>query len=74
MLRIYAKCQDTLHTLFPQWLSYKESACNTGSSLGWEDPEKEETAIYSSILAGKIPWKEESGGVQSIGLQRVRHD
>ena len=43
-------------------------------SLGGEDPLKEEVATHSSILAWKIPWTEEPGGLQSIGLQRVRHD
>ena len=42
-------------------------------SLGWEDPLGEEMAIHSSILAWRIPWIEESGGLQSIGLQRVEH-
>ena len=43
-------------------------------SLGWEDPLEKETAIHSSILAWKIPWMEEPGGLQSMGLQRVGHD
>ena len=43
-------------------------------SLGWEDPLEEEMATYSSILAGKILWIGESGGLQSMGLQRVEHD
>ena len=43
-------------------------------SLGWEDPLEEEMAIHSSILAWRIPWTEEPGGLQSKGLQRVRHD
>ena len=43
-------------------------------SLGWEDPLEEEMAIHSSILAWKIPWTEESGGLQSIALQRVGRD
>ena len=34
----------------------------------------EEMATHSSILAWKIPWTEEPGGLQSMGLQRVRHD
>jgi len=38
-------------------------------SLGCEDPLKEEMATHSSILAWKIPWTEEPGGPQSIGLQ-----
>ena len=43
-------------------------------SLGWEDPLEEGMATPSSILAWSIPWKEESGGLQSIGLQRVGYD
>ena len=43
-------------------------------SLGQEDPLKEEMATHFSILAWKIPWMEEPGGLQSIGSQRVRHD
>ena len=43
-------------------------------SLGWEDPQEEEMAIHSSILAWRIPWTEESGGLQSIGSQKVRHN
>ena len=42
------------------------------SSLGWEDPLEEEMATHSSILALEIPWTEEPGGLQSMGLQRVR--
>ena len=43
-------------------------------SLGQEDPLEEGMATYSSILAWKIPWTEEPGGLQSIGLHRVGHD
>ena len=42
--------------------------------LGREDPLEEEVATHSSILAWKIPWTEEPGGLQSIVSQRVRHD
>ena len=42
--------------------------------LGWEDPLKEGTASHTSILARRIPWTEEPGGLQSMGSQRVRHD
>ena len=42
-------------------------------SLGREDPLEEGMATYSSIFAWKIPWKEESGGLQSTGQQRIRH-
>ena len=40
-------------------------------ALGQKDPLGEEMATHSSILAGTIPWSEESGGLQSIRLQRV---
>ena len=43
-------------------------------SLGWEDPLEEEVATHSSILAWRIPWTEEPGGLQSMGLQRIKHD
>ena len=43
-------------------------------SLGWEDPLEKEMATHSSILAWRIPWTEEPGGLQSTGLQRVGHD
>ena len=43
-------------------------------SLGREDPLEMEMATWSSILARKTPWTEEPGGLQSKGLQRVRHD
>ena len=43
-------------------------------SLGREDPLEEEISTRSSILARKIPWSEEPGGLQSMGLQRVRRD
>ena len=44
------------------------------SSLGWDDPLEKEIAIHSSILAWRIPWTEEPGGLQSMGLQRVGRD
>ena len=43
-------------------------------SLGQEDPLEKEMATHSSILAGRIPWTEEPGGLQSTGSQRVRYD
>ena len=43
-------------------------------SLDREDPLEEELATCSSILAWRIPWTEEPGGLQSMGLQRVGHD
>ena len=43
-------------------------------SLGLEDPPEKEMAIHPSILAWKISWTEEPGGLQSMGSQRVGHD
>ena len=43
-------------------------------SLDQEDPLEKEMATHSSILAWKIPWMEEPGRLQSLGLQRVGHD
>ena len=43
-------------------------------SLGQEDPLEKEMATYSSILAWKIPWTEEPGGLQSMGSERVGND
>ena len=42
--------------------------------LSWEDPLEEGLATHSSILAWRIPWTEEPGGLWSTGSQRVRHD
>ena len=55
----------------------KESACDAGGpiqSLGWEGPLEKGMATPSSILAWRIPWSEQPGGLQSKGLQRVRND
>ena len=43
-------------------------------SLGWADPLEKEMAIHSSTLAWRIPWREEPGRLQSMGLQRAGHD
>ena len=43
-------------------------------SLGWEDALEEGMETHSSILAWRIPWTEEPGGLQTMGSQRVRHD
>ena len=43
-------------------------------SLDWEDPLEEGMATHSSILTWRIPWTEEPGGLQSIGLQRIGYD
>ena len=43
-------------------------------SLGQEEPLKKGMATHSSVLAWRIPWVESSGGLQSMGSQRVRHN
>ena len=58
---------------FPGGLDVKVSACNAGD-LGQEDPLEKEMTTHSSTLAWKIPWAEEPGWLQFMGLQRVGHD
>ena len=49
--------------------------CRRGvQTLGQEDPLEKGMATHSSLLAQRIPWTEEPGGLQSMGLQRVGHD
>ena len=43
-------------------------------ALGLEDTLEEEMATHSSILAWRIPWTEDPGGLQSMGSQKARHD
>ena len=50
-----------------------KSACNAGD-LGQEDPVEKGKAMHFSVLAWRIPWTEEPGGLQSMGPQRVGHD
>ena len=45
-----------------------------GQSLGWEVPLEKGMATCFSALAWEIPWREDPGGIQSIALQRIRHD
>ena len=66
---------------FPKWLSgnitclpVQETQDTWVWSLGQEDPLAEEMATCPSILAWRILWTEEPGGLQSVGLQRVGHD
>ena len=62
---------------FPGGSDSKESACNVGDLgliTGLGRSLEKRMATHSSILAWKISWTEESGGLQSLGLQRVRHD
>ena len=45
-----------------------------GQSFGWEDHLEEEMTTHSRILAWRVPWTEEPGGLQSMGSQRVGHN
>ena len=65
---------------FPDGSAGKELACNAGDigslgrSLGREDPLEKEMATHSSILAWRVLWTEEPGGLQSVGSQGIRHN
>ena len=59
-----AQTVKRLSTMWETWVQ----------SLGQEDPLEKEMAIHSSTIAWKIPRTEESGRLQSMGSQRVRHD
>ena len=62
-------------SLVAQTVKHLPTMWETGvQSLGQEDPPEKEMAVYSSTLAWKILWTEDRGGLQSMGLQRVRHD
>ena len=62
-----------LHRL-PWWKNLPAMQETWVQSLDWEDPLEEEMATHSSILAWRIPWTEEPGGLQSMMLQRVGYD
>ena len=47
---------------------------DVGLIPGWEDPLEESMATHSSILAWRVPWTEEPDGLQSMEMERVRHD
>ena len=69
----------TLALGFPGGAEDKAFACNAGDlglipRSGREDPLEKEMATHSSILAWRIPWLEELGGLQSTGSQRVGHN
>ena len=56
-----------IKNLFAMWETWVQS-------LGWEDPLDKGMTTHSSILAWRIPWTEEPGGLESMGLQTVRHN
>ena len=72
-------CPDSHRMDFLGGASGKETACQCrrhnlqAQSLGLEDPLEEGMATHSSILAWRIPWMEESGGLQSIGSYKRSH-
>ena len=58
-----------------QWLPVNAGDIkNAGSIPGWEDPLKEGMETHSTILAWRIPWTEEPGVLQSLGLQSLGHE
>ena len=61
---------------FPRDTVVTNPPANAGDTryLGQEDPLEEEMVTCSSILAWEFPWMGETGGLQSMGSQRVRHD
>ena len=61
---LVAQMVEHLSTMWETWVR----------SLGWENPLEKGMAIHSRTIAWKIPWTEEPGRLQSMGLQRVRHD
>ena len=64
-----------LEQAFPSGSEGKEYACNAGdpgSIPDWEDPLEKGMATHSGILAWKIPWTKETGGLQSMGVAKSR--
>ena len=78
--RLKTIIKKMINTRLPQWLSVKESVCNSGDtgdadSIPWPGRSLEkEMATHSSYFAWRIPWTEEPGGLQPMRLQRVGHD
>ena len=72
---LYNSSKMCFYSLVAQPVKNKPAVQETRvRSLSWEGPLEKEMATHSSILAWKISWTEESGGLQSMGLQRVGHD
>ena len=74
----YCSAVVKIHSGRPWWFRglsiYLEFGRPGFQSLSWEDPLEKEMATHYSTLAWRIPWREEPGRLQSMGLQRVRHD
>ena len=72
---LFYKHQFLVASLGAQWVKNLPAVWETWvRSLGREDPLKEGMAAHSRILAWRVPWTEEPGGLQSTGLHRVRHN
>ena len=76
---VLEKSTDTVHGVAKSWTQlsdfhfhWQETQETWFRSLGWKDPLEKEMATHSSILAWKIPWTKEPGGLQSMGSQRIR--
>ena len=75
LLLVYKDNKEPWASLVPQRLKRLPEMQETRvRSLGREDPLEKEIATHSSILAWRIPWTEEPGGLRSTGSQRVGHD
>ena len=75
ILHLHKRRNDYRTSLVDQTVKHLPTMQETRvPSLGQEAPLEKETATHSSILAWRIPWMEEPGGLQPMGLQRVRHD
>ena len=78
---VFALWPDINHDGLSQWFSVKNPLSFCGGNIrdmglipGWEGTLEEELATHSSIVAWRVPWAEEPGGLQSMGSQRVGHD
>ena len=78
MLSLHSKYMEhyTERTSLVAWMVKRLSTMREiwVQSLGQEDTLEKEMATHSSTIAWKIPWREEPDRLQSMGLQRVRHD
>ena len=78
MQNLYYTVTISPASFFKNWniiaLQWASLMAKMESSLGWEDSLGEGMATHSSVLAWRIPWTEEPGGLQSVGSQRVRSD
>ena len=64
MVSLVAQTVKNLPAMKKTWVQF----------LGWKDPLEKGIATHSSILARRVPWTEEPGGLQCMGLQRAGHD